>query len=118
MPKESADALLIKGLKLLELPSRTEQIKKFLAYLVELKKWNRAHSLTSLRTDRDIIVKHFLDSLLFLCAIPAEARSLADIGSGAGFPGIPVKIMLDKGQDPEHILRPGMSVVPTVITRD
>lgn len=69
-----------------------DQINAFIIYLEELKKWNRAHSLTSLKTDEDIIVRHFLDSLLFSKVMPPEIQSAADIGSGAGFPGIPVKI--------------------------
>jgi 16S rRNA (guanine527-N7)-methyltransferase len=63
-----------------------------MAYLTELKKWNRAYNLTSLNTDEDIIVKHFLDSLLYLKAIPEGHVSIADAGSGAGFPGVPIKM--------------------------
>lgn len=85
--------LLRTGLAELGIPFGEDQVRSFLAYLAELRKWNRAHSLTSLRTDRDIVVKHFLDSLLFLGAVPAHARSLADVGSGAGFPGVPIRIM-------------------------
>lgn len=93
MPKDSAENLLRDGLKILELPATEEQINQFLIYLAELKKWNRAYSLTALRTDEDIIIKHFLDSLLFLKVLPSHIKSVADIGSGAGFPGIPMKIM-------------------------
>ncbi len=64
-----------------------------MTYLSELKKWNRAYNLTSLKTDGDIIVKHFLDSLLYLKAIPRGKLAVMDVGSGAGFPGIPMKIM-------------------------
>lgn len=64
-----------------------------MTYLSELKKWNKAYSLTSLKTDEDIITKHFLDSLLFLKAMPEGRISVMDAGSGAGFPGIPIKIM-------------------------
>jgi 16S rRNA (guanine527-N7)-methyltransferase len=85
--------LLRKGLDMLSISYTETQIKAFLIYLAELKKWNRAYSLTSLRTDTDIVIKHFLDSLLFLKVLPAHARNVADIGSGAGFPGIPMKIM-------------------------
>jgi len=56
-------------------------------------KMEQAYNLTGLKTDRDIIIKHFLDSLLFAKELPHGALSLADIGSGAGFPGIPIKIM-------------------------
>jgi len=63
-------------------------------YLDELKKWNCAYNLTGLKNDRDIIIKHFLDSLLFLKMFPSHSTTAADVGSGAGFPGIPVKIFL------------------------
>ncbi len=69
------------------------QAGAFGQYREELKRWNRAHSLTGIRTDRDIVVKHFLDSLLFLNMLPQDVCSVADVGSGAGFPGIPIKIM-------------------------
>lgn len=87
--------LLYKGLDELAIPFSTSQVRAFITYLVELKKWNRAHNLTSLRSDEDIIVKHFLDSLLYLRAFPPKTSGLriADVGTGAGFPGIPVKIM-------------------------
>lgn len=62
-------------------------------YLSELKKWNKIHNLTGLRTDEDIIIKHFLDSVLYLNVLPAERITVADIGSGAGFPGIPMKLI-------------------------
>jgi 16S rRNA (guanine527-N7)-methyltransferase len=70
-----------------------QQINTFITYLSELKKWNRVYNLTGLRKDEDIIIKHFLDSLLYLKAMPAGKTEVADIGSGAGFPGIPIKIV-------------------------
>ncbi|MDA8242322.1 MAG: 16S rRNA (guanine(527)-N(7))-methyltransferase RsmG [Nitrospiraceae bacterium] len=90
--KETED-FLKKGLDQLEIRWTDLQFKAFSAYLSELKKWNRVHNLTGLKSDRDIIVKHFLDSLLFLKVLPEEVSTVADIGSGAGFPGIPVKII-------------------------
>ena len=62
-------------------------------YLSELKKWNSTYNITALKTDEDIIIKHFLDSLLYLQAIPEGTIKLADIGTGGGFPGIPIKII-------------------------
>jgi len=85
--------LLTAGLEKIGFDFSTQQINAFLTYLEELKKWNGAYNLTGLKTDREIIIKHFLDSLLFAKALPPEAVTLADIGSGAGFPGIPIKIM-------------------------
>lgn len=92
----NAEALLLEGLKRLGLPATDKQAGAFMAYLAELKKWNRAMSLTSLKTDGDIVVKHFLDSCLYLMALEDDTRSVADVGSGAGFPGIPMKILRPK----------------------
>lgn len=97
---KEASELLMKGLDLLRIPYSGAQIEAFSLYLTELKKWNRAYSLTALKTDADIVIKHFLDSLLFLKVLPPHVRSIADVGSGAGFPGLPLKIM-----------RPDISVV-------
>jgi 16S rRNA (guanine527-N7)-methyltransferase len=97
--KEPSD-LLRKGLDTLGIPHTEEQVGAFSVYLAELRKWNRAYNLTGLHSDRDIVIKHFLDSLLFLKVLPREAHSVADIGSGAGFPGVPMKIM-----------RPGLGMI-------
>jgi 16S rRNA (guanine527-N7)-methyltransferase len=64
-----------------------------MTYLSELKKWNRTYNLTGLKTEEDIIIKHFLDSALYLKVISPGRITIADIGSGAGFPGIPIKII-------------------------
>lgn len=88
--------LLIKGLKEIEIDPSLQIINNFEMYLHELKKWNRAYNLTSLKTDEDIIIKHFFDSLLYLNAIaPSKEKGLeiCDIGSGAGFPGMPIAIV-------------------------
>ena len=67
------------------------QLQQFSLYHRELKAWNKKVNLTSLQDDLDILIKHFIDSLLPLRFIPHHS-SLLDIGSGAGFPGIPLKI--------------------------
>jgi 16S rRNA (guanine527-N7)-methyltransferase len=85
--------LLREGIEEIGFEFAESQINSFLAYLSELKRWNRAYNLTALKTDREIIIKHFLDSLLFAKALPENISSLADIGSGAGFPGLPIKII-------------------------
>lgn len=87
------EKLLASGIREIGLPSTPEQVTALITYLGELKKWSRAYNLTGLKTDRDIIIRNFLDSLLFCLVIPDELSSLADIGSGAGFPGIPIKIL-------------------------
>jgi len=85
--------LLREGFNELGITPLTQQISAFMTYLSELKKWNKAYNLTGLKKDEDIIIKHFLDSLLYLKAIPKGEIRIADVGSGAGFPGIPIKII-------------------------
>lgn len=93
MPAFKPEELLIKGMKELGITPSKEQVNAFMTYLPELKKWNKAYNLTAMKTDEDIIIKHFLDSLLYLKAIPEGTIKIADVGSGAGFPGIPMKII-------------------------
>jgi 16S rRNA (guanine527-N7)-methyltransferase len=70
-----------------------EQINAVFLYLTELEKWNRKINLTAIREERDIIIKHVLDSFSFIKGFdPAPGLKLLDMGSGAGFPAFPVKI--------------------------
>jgi len=85
--------LLRKGLEELGYIPETDLLSAFIIYLNELKKWNKAYNLTGLMKDEDIIIKHFFDSLLYLNVMPHGEIKVADIGSGAGFPGIPIKII-------------------------
>jgi 16S rRNA (guanine527-N7)-methyltransferase len=93
MYDKKLDELLQDGIIELGSTPLKEQIDAFMTYLLELKKWNKAYNLTSLGKDEDIIIRHFLDSLLYLKAIPNGEIRVADVGSGAGFPGIPIKII-------------------------
>lgn len=88
-----AEVLLSAGLKELGIEATKERVSAFLTYLTELKKWQKAYSLTSLKKDEDIVAKHFLDSCLYLAALPEGSILVADVGSGAGFPGVPIKII-------------------------
>jgi 16S rRNA (guanine527-N7)-methyltransferase len=70
------------------------QLAAFETYYRELVTWNARVNLTAI-TERDqVVVKHFLDSISVAPAIPRDASSLIDVGSGAGFPGAPLKIVL------------------------
>jgi len=70
-----------------------DQIRQFVIYLEQLRVWNRTVNLTNITLDEEIIIKHFIDSL---AALKAEeigyGAKLLDIGTGAGFPGIPLRI--------------------------
>lgn len=83
--------VLVEGAKVFGIHLEEEHIETFNLYLRELLKWNQKINLTAIRSERGIILKHFLDSLSVVPYLP-EISSLLDIGSGAGFPGIPLKI--------------------------
>ena len=65
----------------------------FLHYRQELLDWNTRTNLTAITDPDDVLLKHFLDSLSLLQAYDKSATRLLDIGSGAGFPGLPLKIV-------------------------
>jgi 16S rRNA (guanine527-N7)-methyltransferase len=87
------DLLESAGRAILGRPLDQHELAAFGKYLTLLVKWQRVQRLVG-SSDPEWIVEHlFLDSLLFLQVLPAELESLADVGSGAGFPGIPIKIV-------------------------
>ena len=69
------------------------QIKQLEKHYNLLARWNKVLNLTSLRDPRDIIERHYGESLFLGRQLPSGPLRIADIGSGAGFPGIPVAIL-------------------------
>ncbi|HZD59549.1 MAG TPA: 16S rRNA (guanine(527)-N(7))-methyltransferase RsmG [Anaerolineae bacterium] len=94
MPVRTPHQLLVDGAKTLDIPIDSTKATLFMDYLHELRSWNERFNLTAITSERDIVIKHFLDSLVLLSRfdIP-QGCTIVDIGSGAGFPGIPLKIM-------------------------
>lgn len=84
--------LLQEGALALGLQLAPATVAQFGFYLNQLKLWNQRVNLTGLKTDRDMVIKHFLDSLAVLPFL-GPARSLADLGSGPGFPGLALKLV-------------------------
>ena len=68
-----------------------KQIEQFYKYMNLLLEWNEKINLTAITEKKDVILKHFIDSLTISKYIE-ENSTLVDIGTGAGFPGIPIKI--------------------------
>jgi 16S rRNA (guanine527-N7)-methyltransferase len=69
-----------------------EHIKLFGVYVSELKKWNSRMNLTAITADKEIVIKHIIDSLQLAARVDDE-DVLLDVGSGAGLPVIPLKII-------------------------
>jgi 16S rRNA (guanine527-N7)-methyltransferase len=84
--------LLIEGAKAFGIHLDENAVETFDLFLKELLKWNEKINLTAIRTEKGIVLKHFLDSVSVCPYIPNNS-CLLDIGSGAGFPGIPLKIV-------------------------
>lgn len=86
--------LLISRAKQIGVKVHPEQAEKFQTYMELLLEWNEKINLTAITDPEQIVEKHFADSLTLLsaCRIKQGAK-LIDVGTGAGFPGIPIKIM-------------------------
>ena len=87
-------SLLAEGLfSVLQRVPAPGEVAKFQRYLQLFLQWNSVHRLTAYRRPEEIVRKLLLDSLLFLKVLPPQAIKLLDFGSGAGIPGIPLKIV-------------------------
>ena len=69
-----------------------EQLERFFTYMELLIEWNEKMNLTAIIKPEEIILKHFIDSITILKQIK-DGETLVDVGTGAGFPGIPLSIM-------------------------
>ena len=84
---------LIDGARRLGLFLSPEQVARFQLYYEELVRWNRRVNLTSIVDYDGVQLKHFLDSLTVALALEGVPSKVLDIGSGAGLPGVPLKIL-------------------------
>jgi len=83
--------LMKENLKGLNIELSDLQLKQFYDYMNILLEWNKFMNLTGITEPEEVITKHFIDSLTVLDKIDKNA-SIIDVGTGAGFPGIPIKI--------------------------
>jgi 16S rRNA (guanine527-N7)-methyltransferase len=90
---QAAKELLKSGAAELGISLTAAQLASLNSFAEELKKWNRKINLTAIADDEGIAIKHFVDSLSLLKVVQGSG-ALLDIGSGGGFPCIPVKVIL------------------------
>ena len=76
-----------------QLEANEQQIVCIQQYMKILLTWNEKMNLTAIRDPLEILYRHFCESMYAATAVPVEKGRLADVGTGAGFPGIPLKIM-------------------------
>lgn len=94
---------LIDGAQKLGINLSDKQITQFKLYYQELVSWNKKFNLTTITDYQEVQIKHFLDSLTVISALTEEELrqpgfSIIDIGTGAGFPGIPLKVFLSQSR--------------------
>ncbi len=89
--QEFSDLMIDYG-KEIDIVFTEEQLQKFYQYMNLLIEWNEKINLTAIVEPKEIILKHFIDSLTIIQYIKPN-ESVIDIGTGAGFPGIPIKIL-------------------------
>lgn len=92
----SIQEILQGGLQELSLPFNSEQVEKTLAYLNLLYKWNEKYNLVAESAKEHIVTRHILDSLSIQKYV--NGKHVLDVGSGAGFPGIPLAIFKPQQQ--------------------
>ncbi|MCS6996844.1 MAG: 16S rRNA (guanine(527)-N(7))-methyltransferase RsmG [Casimicrobiaceae bacterium] len=85
---------LEQGLERLKLPATERQKQKLIDALALLSQWNAVINLTAIREPEAMLVQHVLDSLAVVPFLPEEATSLLDVGTGGGFPAIPIAILM------------------------
>jgi 16S rRNA (guanine527-N7)-methyltransferase len=90
--KEWSD-LIIEGAAAFDIDLNHSQTRQFAVHATELVRWNRKINITAITDPFEVAVKHFLDSLLLARFLPKDA-TLLDIGSGGGFPGLALKILM------------------------
>ncbi|HJT22179.1 MAG TPA: 16S rRNA (guanine(527)-N(7))-methyltransferase RsmG [Nitrospira sp.] len=88
--------LLVRSSQEIGVTLTDNQVALFMCYLSQLTRWNETINLTSITRPQDIVVKHFVDSLTGIVkAVLSPHARLVDVGTGGGFPGIPIKIARD-----------------------
>lgn len=91
-PSPSAEAIRRASAEF-QLTVNDHQVQQIQQYMALLLRWNDKMNLTAIRDPLEILYRHFCESMFGAAAIPVENCRLADVGSGGGFPGLPLKII-------------------------
>src|SRR2546430_11086468 len=89
---ETLPGAFLEGLRQLGLELNGLQLEQFLRYRQELLDWNTRMNLTAITDPEEVLIKHFFDSLSLLKVYDNPRTRLLEIGSGPGFPGLPLMI--------------------------
>ena len=91
--------ILKKGIEDLGLKCSDETIDKFSKYREILVEWNQKMNLTGIEEEKEVYIKHFLDSVAAVKkGYIKDGMSIIDVGTGAGFPGLPLRICLENSK--------------------
>src|SRR3984893_16448534 len=93
IPASPSAAVIRRALGEFKIPAFDDQVLQIQQYIKILLTWNEKVNLTAIRDPLEILYRHFCESMYAVEAIPLENGRLADVGSGGGFPGLPLKIM-------------------------
>lgn len=91
-PAAPSVAVIRRALEEFNLPAYDDQVLQIQQYIKMLLAWNDKVNLTAIRDPLEILYRHFCESMYAAISVPVEAGRLADVGSGGGFPGLPLKI--------------------------
>jgi 16S rRNA (guanine527-N7)-methyltransferase len=92
-PAPPSTAVIRRALGEFKLPAYDDQVLQIQQYIGILLAWNEKINLTAIRDPLEILYRHICESMYASVAVPVENGRLADVGSGAGFPGLPLKII-------------------------
>jgi 16S rRNA (guanine527-N7)-methyltransferase len=92
-PAPLSDEAILSALREFGLTATYRQVQQIQQYIRILLQWNDKINLTAIRDPREILYRHFCESMFATLAVPVENGRLADVGTGGGFPGLPMKIL-------------------------
>jgi 16S rRNA (guanine527-N7)-methyltransferase len=92
-PAAPSETAIVRALGEFQLTVTNEQVLQIQQYIRTLLLWNGKVNLTAIRDPLEILYRHFCESMYAAVAVPVKNGRLADVGSGGGFPGLPLKIM-------------------------